>query len=579
MKYLITFLLALTALVGNSAVLYPGLSSDVQHNALTGEHAPSWSVDNPTISLSSVGFLCHVTAKAYFGGTATVTCTYKDRIGNSEYTRTQKWSFTCADTKISISPTSKTVAAEESFTIAWSFDKTTYITPEIQFTGYDRNIVDVTGRGMVTAKSEGSTKIYVKSNIGTNSAICSVKVTKQHSGGSGMDDMPYDNWDSSNTTEIILTEPGTLSDFIPDSKKYSITDLTLVGPLNGADLRLLRDMAGSDCNHKQTPGKLEVIDLKDAFFVEGGPWYLTEGSDNYHYTENTPMLPEYLFAWSKQIKKIRFPKYATLVSRKWTLQCDNLEELAIPPGCTTIDYSCLEAGYGEMPIYSLSLPSSIEAFKAYIYRCPNLTDIYCYAVVPPVISSPSPLKHTNISNGTLYVPKGTAQAYWRAEGWRSFKDIKETLDIFHPLTIRVEPNGKVKFRGETIYQSYPVWYSGVQTFEIEENESPQIEIIPDEGYSVAQVDLVDKNGVLIKVYDSFPTVTLDKITGPSVLKVSFQETSSVPSAYVGSGSPVQVYSLQGILIGTFVSAEYMDGLQKGIYIVKEGPVTKKIFVN
>ena len=548
MKYLITFLLALTALVGNSAVLYPGLSSDVQHNALTGEHAPSWSVDNPTISLSSVGFLCHVTAKAYFGGTATVTCTYKDRIGNSEYTRTQKWSFTCADTKI---------------------------------TGYDRNFVDVTSRGMVTAKSEGSTKIYVKSNIGTNSAICSVKVTKQHSGGSGIDDMPYDNWDSSNTTEIVLTDPGTLSDFIPNSKKYSITDLTLVGPLNGADLRLLRDMAGSDCNHKETPGKLEVIDLKDAFFVEGEPWYLNGWEDNYNYTSNSPDLPKNFFRWCRRIKRLRFPKYVTCISNGGTLMCNSLEELAVPPGCTTIDYECLCGISNErLPLFSLTLPSSLEFFKADISYCQNLTDIYCYATVPPEVTFPKSFNsQTNISNGTLYVPKGTAQAYWRAEGWRAFKDIKETLDIFYPLTIRVEPNGKVKFRGETIYQSYPVWYSGVQTFEIEENESPQIEIIPDEGYSVAQVDLVDKNGVLIKVYDSFPTVTLDKITGPSVLKVSFQETSSVPSAYVGSGSPVQVYNLQGILIGTFVSDEYMDGLQKGIYIVKEGPVTKKIFVN
>lgn len=578
MKYLITFLLTLMAFAGHSTVLYPGFESDVQHNALTGEHGPLWSVDNPAISLNSVGFLCHVTAKEYFSGKATVTCTYKDRVGTSDYTRTQKWSFTCGDTKISISPSSKSIKVGESFKMTWNFDDFTYISPSMQFTGYDTDIVDVTSYGMVTAKAEGYTKIYVKSNIGTNSAICHVRVTKQNSEGPETKTIPYDNWDSSNTTKIVLTEPGTLSDYIPDSKKYSITDLTLVGPLNGADLRLLKDMAGIDYNRMTTDGKLEVIDLKDAFFVEGGPWYLTAWSDNYYYTENSPLLPDYLFAWSEQIKKIRFPKYATLVSRHWTLQCDNLGELTIPPGCTTIDYSCLEAGYGEMPIYSLTLPSSVTDFNAYIYRCPNLTDMYCYATIPPKFEYPSLLKHTNIANGTLYVPKGTAEAYWRAEGWRLFKDIKETLDVFHPLTIRVEPGGKVKYKEDMVYQSYPVWYSGVQTFEIEENECPQIEIIPDEGYFVSRVELVDKKNEVIKEYDNSELVMLDKITQPSVLKVSFSETSSINSTLVESHNCVQVYNLQGILIGTFRADEYMQNLQKGIYIIKKGANTERIFI-
>lgn len=365
MKYLITFLLTLMAFAGHSTVLYPGLESDVQHNALTGEHGPLWSVDNPAISLNSVGFLCHVTAKEYFSGKATVTCTYKDRMGTSDYTRTQKWSFTCADTKISISPSSKSIKVGESFKMTWNFDDFTYISPSIQFTGYDTNIVDVTSYGMVTAKAEGYTTIYVKSNIGTNSAICHVRVTKQNSEGPDIEKMPYDNWDSSNTTKIVLTEPGTLSDYIPDSKKYSITDLTLVGPLNGADLRLLKDMAGIDYNRMTTDGKLEVIDLKDAFFVEGGPWYLYH-SKHYYYTENAAYLPNFLFAWSEKIKKIRFPKYVDWVSNGWTLQCDNLEELAIPPGCTMIDFYCLTGGYDYMPIYSLALPSSVTDFKANI---------------------------------------------------------------------------------------------------------------------------------------------------------------------------------------------------------------------
>lgn len=43
--------------------------------------------------------------------------------------------------------------------------------------------------------------------------------------------------------------------------------------------------------------------------------------------------------------------------------------------------------------------------------CKNLTDIYCYATTPPTINHSNRFKsQTNISNGTLYVPR-VAQNY------------------------------------------------------------------------------------------------------------------------------------------------------------------------
>ena len=65
---------------------------------------------------------------------------------------------------------------------------------------------------------------------------------------------------------INLEKAGTLPDKIASSKKYQITNLKIIGEINGTDLRMIRDMAGSN----STDGKLSVLDLSEAKIVEGG---------------------------------------------------------------------------------------------------------------------------------------------------------------------------------------------------------------------------------------------------------------------------------------------------------------------
>ena len=372
-KYILSLILLFASLVAKGTVLYPGLSEKIAYQASTGEHAPIWSCNNPTIHLSSTGFLCNVTAQAYFSGTATVTLTFKDDIGTSSYTRTKKWTFTCIDTKISISPTTKSLKNGEKFQIKWNFDRTTYLTPSVQFTGYDENIVNVQSDGTVEAKKEGSTKIYVKSNIGTNSIICNVKVSKANSSIS-YGNSPYDEWDDSKAKIVRISDPGALEDII-SSEKYTIKDLTIVGPLNGADLRFLREMIGVDENNNKTNGKLESLDLKEAVFVEGGPWYV-KAWQNYLYTEETAQMPGYAFAWLRKLKRIRFPRYCTALMNGALLQDESLEQISIPPGVTSLDRESFNGGYGDMPLTNLYLPASLASFNADIYICVKILRIF-----------------------------------------------------------------------------------------------------------------------------------------------------------------------------------------------------------
>lgn len=61
----------------------------------------------------------------------------------------------------------------------------------------------------------------------------------------------------------VLAEAGQLTELVGDDK-YSYTNLSLAGPLNGSDLRTLRDMAGCDDEDNPSAGRLADIDLSGA---------------------------------------------------------------------------------------------------------------------------------------------------------------------------------------------------------------------------------------------------------------------------------------------------------------------------
>ena len=81
---------------------------------------------------------------------------------------------------------------------------------------------------------------------------------------------------------IKLDKAGTLPDRIGSSKKYKITNLKIIGEINGTDLRMIREMAGRDYRGYSTEGKLSVLDLSEAKIVKGGDSYYS-GDNCYTY--------------------------------------------------------------------------------------------------------------------------------------------------------------------------------------------------------------------------------------------------------------------------------------------------------
>ena len=300
---------------------------------------------------------------------------------------------------------------------------------------------------------------------------------------------------------IKLDKAGTLPDKIGSSKKYKITNLKIVGEINGTDWRLIRDMASED-EYGRTKGKLSTLDLSDAKIVGGGNSYINTG-DNSYYTSNDKLgdyafydcrvltnltipssvtsIGESAFEYCRSLTSLTIPSSVTSIGESAFEYCRSLTSLTIPSSVTLIDWYAFKgcsgltsltisssvtsigesafSGCGSLTnlyyiiddefetylskghpyigvncgieyylndkkITSVVIPSTITEMGKYAFQnCRDLTSVYVSWPTP--ISAGSAFSGVGISKCTLYVPQGTEQDYFLADGWGDFGNIVE----------------------------------------------------------------------------------------------------------------------------------------------------------
>ena len=114
------------------------------------------------------------------------------------------------------------------------------------------------------------------------------------------------------TKQITLTldKAGTLPDKISANEKNLITNLKIVGKINGTDLKFIREMAGCDVNREKTDGKLSILDLSDAKIVAGGDAYIRYNGNRY--TSNDE-LADYVFYECSGLTSLTLPSSVTSI--------------------------------------------------------------------------------------------------------------------------------------------------------------------------------------------------------------------------------------------------------------------------
>ena len=254
---------------------------------------------------------------------------------------------------------------------------------------------------------------------------------------------------------VKLEKAGTLPDRIGSTKRDKITNLKIIGEINGTDWRVIREMAGRDYYNDGTDGKLAILDLSEAKIVRGGDYYYDDHEGFYTHDNE---LGTHAFYGCRGLTSLTLPSGLTSIGSFAFAGCYVLTSLSLPSGLTSIGdgafYGCRgltslslpsgltsigdQAFYGCSGLTSLSLPFGLtsigsQAFRGCsgltslsllsgltsigdgaFYGCSGLTSIYVYAEKMPKLGT-NMFDDCDAKKCTVYVPKGTYDDYWLSE--------------------------------------------------------------------------------------------------------------------------------------------------------------------
>lgn len=215
---------------------------------------------------------------------------------------------------------------------------------------------------------------------------------------------------------VTLKAEGTLSDMLTRSEKENVTNLKITGPLNCADIRLLRLMAGAPVDRFESPdadihGSLQILDLSDAVFKGDKSGYIKEDatghyitSSGYSYDEMTNSIKSYYnkFDFTKmtyerwkdivgrhanEFDGIRYiregDKYYAIyfmkkneVSESMFFRCVNLQTIILPQNVKAVGRNAFAGCYG---LINITLPPKVRNIgKGAFAYTPSLQGVGTY---------------------------------------------------------------------------------------------------------------------------------------------------------------------------------------------------------
>ena len=244
---------------------------------------------------------------------------------------------------------------------------------------------------------------------------------------------------------VTLDKAGTLQNKIGSAKKYKITNLKIVGEINGTDWRMIRDMAGRSVHHEETEGKMTELDLSDASIVSGGDYYITCAYFNYPskiYTSNQT-IGDLAFEGCSGLTSLKLPSNILYIERRAFAGCSGLTsiitssgllensevsfygcsgltKLNLPSGVTDIDQGTFSGCSG---LTNLTLPSGLTKIGVSAFSgCSGLTSI----TLPSDIAWIGNLTFSGCSGLTsITLPSGIARI-----GNLTFKDCSGLTSIY-----------------------------------------------------------------------------------------------------------------------------------------------------
>lgn len=268
---------------------------------------------------------------------------------------------------------------------------------------------------------------------------------------------------------ITLNEAGTLPGKIGSTKKFKISNLKIVGKINGTDVAYLREMAGADFYGKPTDGKLEFLDLSDAQIVKGGDSYFYYNGT--YYNTNNDIISGSFLDGCKNLTNITLPSNISSIGDYAFCNCSNLTDITLPPSVTSIGIyafcNCkkiteftIPFGISKIDNYTfagcsglanITIPSSISSINFLAFSgCCNLTAIS----IPTSVTEIGPYAFQNCSNltsisiptsiteigdgafeGCISLSKTNLPPHIKYIGFRLFSNCNSLINVNIPSTV------------------------------------------------------------------------------------------------------------------------------------------------
>lgn len=173
------------SLNASTATLFVGQSYQTEISS-TGYHylgIESVSSTNPSVTVVKMGLVVKATVNAFFSGEADVIIRLRYQLyaGQAYQYRNQEFTISCNDTQVNISPVTVSIKPGDTYQLSYDFNHATHVTPSFQWSSSDDAIATVSPSGLITAVSEGNATIYLRSNLGSNTSECRVKVSPAES--------------------------------------------------------------------------------------------------------------------------------------------------------------------------------------------------------------------------------------------------------------------------------------------------------------------------------------------------------------------------------------------------------------
>lgn len=199
---------------------------------------------------------------------------------------------------------------------------------------------------------------------------------------------------------ITLDAPGTLHENIAESEKYNITELKITGPLNGTDVILLRDMAGTDLDNNTTEGQLARLDLSGAQMKAGGEPYYTDYNSMTDYSTADNEMSDMIFFNCQALRSVTLPETTTAIGSGAFSVCESLAEAQLPESLTEISESMFDRCGS---LQKINVPEGLVRIGGYAFQNNKALAEF---TIPESVTEIGDNAFSNTALAEIVLPKG-----------------------------------------------------------------------------------------------------------------------------------------------------------------------------